>query len=164
MGPEYKPIRELLGGVYTFGQPMVGGPGFADRCHQEFGTSVFRHVFDHDIVPRLPPVTAGTFKHFGREYRSTECDGWKEQYGKPTGQIYSALIGFPIGLAAWAAKQLAPIQRVRFPFSWEDHSPLHYIRCSQQAANAAATPSFLIFGSGAHALSKLPTTNGTKAS
>ena len=42
-------------GLYTFGQPRVGDPDFADRFNQRIGGSAFRYVNNNDIVTRVPP-------------------------------------------------------------------------------------------------------------
>lgn len=42
-------------GVYTFGQPRVGDPDFADRFNQRIGGCAFRYVNNNDIVTRVPP-------------------------------------------------------------------------------------------------------------
>jgi hypothetical protein len=142
--PQLAPLQRILHGVYTFGQPMVGTPPFANRCHATFGQKVFRHIYDHDIVPRMPPITAGIYRHYGREFRSTVSDGWRECPDRGPSQTYTALLSIPIGVAAWVARQLTPLHRVSFPYSWDDHSPLHYIRCSQQSTGLASTPFFLV--------------------
>ncbi|MBL8175167.1 MAG: lipase family protein [Bryobacterales bacterium] len=52
--------------LYTFGQPRVGNEEFAKACDTMFGGDYFRLVNDKDIVPRVPPFTAG-YRHFGQE-------------------------------------------------------------------------------------------------
>lgn len=52
--------------LYTFGQPRVGNEEFAKACESQFGDNYFRIVNDKDIVPRVPPFTAG-YRHFGQE-------------------------------------------------------------------------------------------------
>ncbi|WP_369231743.1 lipase family protein [Streptomyces sp. R21] len=74
--PQYRPIAEKLRGVYTFGQPMVGGEEFAKACEEATGPSgghllrdhMFRYIFDRDIVPALPPRPVGPYAPFGREF------------------------------------------------------------------------------------------------
>jgi hypothetical protein len=49
-----------LRGVYTFGSPRVGDPGFGAKIH----VPVFRFRNDSDLVPHLPPGLI--FRHAGR--------------------------------------------------------------------------------------------------
>ncbi|MFC8517002.1 lipase family protein [Streptomyces sp. NPDC057257] len=74
--PRYRHIAEKLKGVYTFGQPMVGGPDLARACEETpgpHGTYVLRdrlirYIFDRDVVPALPPRPVGPYAPFGREF------------------------------------------------------------------------------------------------
>lgn len=53
-------------GMYTFGQPRVGNPDFADRFNMRIGGSAFRYVNNNDIVTRVPPRQVPALK---LEYR-----------------------------------------------------------------------------------------------
>src|SRR2546427_809389 len=100
----YASWRPLVRGVYTYGQPMVGDPEFAESCDARFGKLVFRHIYDHDLVPRMPPWTTGPFRHFGAEYVG-DASGWYPR-SKPVRQAATALWSVPIGAAAFVVKQL----------------------------------------------------------
>ena len=65
-----KEFGSRLKAVYTFGQPMIGDPGFAKACQEDefLGGNFIRYIYDRDIVPRLPHSTAGAYRHFGHEY------------------------------------------------------------------------------------------------
>ncbi|WP_437798877.1 lipase family protein [Sorangium sp. So ce693] len=121
-------IRSTLHGVYTFGQPMVGDHVFVETCEERFGARVFRHVYKHDLVPRLPPRTTGSFAHFGKEYYCAE-QGWLLR-PKAISQVYTALLTVPIGAIAWGLEQFAFARWVSLPFSMSDHSPINYLWCS----------------------------------
>lgn len=54
-------IRGIKSLIYTYGQPMVGLDGFADRFAIELPGRLVRFVNQSDIVPRVPPG----FNHFG---------------------------------------------------------------------------------------------------
>ncbi|WP_437782938.1 lipase family protein [Sorangium sp. So ce1097] len=130
--PALDGIRERLSGVYTFGQPMVGYHDFADRFRKEFGSKLFRHVYQNDIVPRLPPRTAGRFAQFGEEYVSTP-EGWVYR-SKPVSQALTFVGSMMTGITAWVTQQFAGIPLLRWvplPFSWGDHEPVNYLRTSQ---------------------------------
>ena len=74
--PRYRHIAEKLKGVYTFGQPMVGGPDLARACEETPGPldnyvlrdRLIRYIFDRDVVPALPPRPVGPYQPFGREF------------------------------------------------------------------------------------------------
>ncbi|MGW2718659.1 lipase family protein [Streptomyces sp. NPDC001492] len=74
--PRYRHIAEKLKGVYTFGQPMVGGPDLARACeetpgplhHHVLRDRLIRYIFDRDVVPALPPRPVGPYAPFGREF------------------------------------------------------------------------------------------------
>jgi hypothetical protein len=64
--------RLKLGGVYAYGQPMVGNEAFA----RGFGDApVFRHVYERDVVPHLPPVECGGYTHAGQELKVPSGSG-----------------------------------------------------------------------------------------
>ncbi|MEU6373136.1 hypothetical protein [Streptomyces sp. NPDC046909] len=74
--PRYRHITERLKGVYTFGQPMIGGPDLARACEEAPGPHdthvlrdrLLRYIFDRDVVPALPPRPVGPYAPFGREF------------------------------------------------------------------------------------------------
>ncbi|HEY5079439.1 MAG TPA: lipase family protein [Opitutaceae bacterium] len=47
--------REPVNGLYTFGQPRLGDPGFCNQCDAAFGDAHYRFVNYQDIVTRVPP-------------------------------------------------------------------------------------------------------------
>jgi Lipase (class 3) len=142
-------IAELLKAVYTFGQPMIGDTSFAKACQRNLflREKVIRYVYDSDVVPHLPPRTAGSFRHFGREWayriphlrhgvlgagrylgpaydiRSGE---WREQR-KSAGQALSALGGVGLAVMAFVADKIQPLRSLPVLYSFEDHRPNHYI-------------------------------------
>jgi len=129
----YAAWRPLVRGIYTYGQPMVGDAEFARSCDARFGKIVFRHVYDHDLVPRMPPWTTGTFRHFGAEYVG-DTGGWYPR-AKPATQAVTALWSIPLGATAFVLKQIPLLSRVRLPFSVDDHSPNSYLEAFRAARN-----------------------------
>ncbi|MGQ4387113.1 lipase family protein [Streptomyces sp. SAS_270] len=87
--PRYRPIAEKLRAVYTFGQPMVGGPEFAQACEEAvvphgghlLRDRMLRYIFDRDVVPALPPRPVGPYAPFGREFH----------YRRPRGPMDASL-------------------------------------------------------------------------
>lgn len=66
------PGQPRLAGVYTFGQPMVGDPDFADWAEGQLGHLTYRYVNANDLIPRLPSRFEGRYQHFGMLHR--ECE------------------------------------------------------------------------------------------
>ncbi|MFI8878329.1 lipase family protein [Streptomyces sp. NPDC055243] len=74
--PRYAAVAERLKAVYTFGQPMLGGPDLARACHQAsdprgvhvLRDRLIRYIYDRDVVPSLPPRPVGPYAPFGREF------------------------------------------------------------------------------------------------
>ncbi|WP_437806508.1 lipase family protein [Sorangium sp. So ce1078] len=126
-----------LRGIYTFGQPMVGNQEFARRYERGFGHMLFRHIYKRDVVPRMPPLTAGNFRHIGEEYHATD-QAWVYQ-SKLVSQARSFVGSTLTGVTAFLMDQLAGIPvlaRIPFPYSWEAHSPVNYLRVSQMSLAA----------------------------
>lgn len=78
--PRYAHIARRLRAVYTFGQPMLGGPDFARACERASGSHgtpalserLLRYIYDRDVVPALPPRPVGPYAPFGREFHFTK--------------------------------------------------------------------------------------------
>lgn len=124
-------------GLYTFGQPMVGDQKFAARFNTLIGSITFRHVYQYDVVPRLPPRTTGRFAHFGREFFGTSTQPWRER-DVPIQQVFAATLSIPVGILASAVRQLPAGRRLSLPVSLSDHMPQNYVDCSK-LRNAATT-------------------------
>ncbi|WP_437585580.1 lipase family protein [Sorangium sp. So ce1000] len=128
----YEKYWKRLRGIYTFGQPMVGDQDFVRRFDPVFGRMLFRHVYKNDVVPRLPPRTAGNFWHVGEEYHSTD-QGWAYR-SKLVSQARSFVGSTLTGITAFLMDQLAGVPilgRITLPYSWEAHAPINYLRVSQ---------------------------------
>ncbi|WP_437669261.1 lipase family protein [Sorangium sp. So ce131] len=131
--PTLDGLRQKLRGVYTYGQPMVGFSDFTARFEEEFGKKLFRHVYGKDIVPCLPPRTTGHFVHFGREYGAGD-GGWMYR-SKSVSQVRTFLGSTLVGVLAWTQTQLSGLPLLKWlptRYSWGDHSPLNYLRTSQE--------------------------------
>ena len=126
--PDYHRLADKLKGVYTFGQPMIGDPEFAQACdaHPILKKVMARYVFEHDIVPELPPVASGRFAHFGTEYRlASDCHGDAKPAPATTQLTHlGSILGAPL---AFLAHQLHALRDVPLQHSLYDHGPQHYI-------------------------------------
>jgi triacylglycerol lipase len=56
-----------LGGIYTFGSPLVGDRRFVDGFNARCGDQSFRFVNDQDAVTRVPPPLLG-YRHVNIEH------------------------------------------------------------------------------------------------
>lgn len=66
----YERIAHTLRAVYTFGQPMLATPEFAEKCRQrDYDKDMFRYIHRRDVVPHVPPRTTGRFEHIGSEFQ-----------------------------------------------------------------------------------------------
>jgi triacylglycerol lipase len=55
---------DRVAGVYTIGMPRPGNVAYADDYNQLLGDRTFRLVHGEDVVPRVPPGSAG-YRHIG---------------------------------------------------------------------------------------------------
>jgi Lipase (class 3) len=62
-----------VNGVYTFGMPRVGSPGFAQAYNEVLAENTYRLVHGEDIVPTVPPSEL-KFMHVGRMLKCPRHD------------------------------------------------------------------------------------------
>lgn len=141
-----------LRGVYTYGQPAVGDHAFAAWGSRAFGEILFRHVYNRDLVPRLPPRSTGRFEHFGVEYHSRPLprngagpeqppEGWsKRPAGQETGLLRFVLLSAGGAVLEFATRRTQWLSRLRFPSSIDDHFPAFYLKTSRDHAHAMVRP------------------------
>jgi hypothetical protein len=134
--PDYAELAAKLRATYTYGQPMIGTPAFANACTQAtFGgtsrpldSALFRYVYADDVVPQLPPRESGSFKHFGQEFGCGRSDGrrptWVPQ-ASPTGQTFA--LGLAIGGLSLVTRQISRLRWLPLNQSIVDHGPHKYI-------------------------------------
>jgi hypothetical protein len=129
--PDYAPLRPLLKGVYTFGQPMIGSPDLAAACEASgIGALLHRYVYRHDVVPQVPPKQNGRFKHFGNERRYVAA--WED---RPSSEQMDALGLLEVPLD-FAARQIPGLAGLQFRYSLDDHGPQYYIQALTPAGAA----------------------------
>lgn len=122
------PLADKLRAVYTYGQPMIGDPAMASACaeHPFLGRNVIRYVYEHDLVPELPPTLAGPFAHFGPELRYS--GGLWALSKTPTAQLSRALQVFTTIPVEFATHQIPALRKLPFlQHSIYAHLPTHYI-------------------------------------
>ncbi|MFD7713699.1 lipase family protein [Streptomyces sp. NPDC059785] len=166
--PRYRAVAEKLRAVYTFGQPMVGGPEFARACEESMtppGLPVLRdrlirYIYDRDVVPALPPRPVGPYAPFGREfhYRNPRhavdaaltfaADSAIEALALP-GDLLRTLQDRPVGGWGECAVRLSdavrragrPLLRAR-EYGWTENTDpeLHYPQMDSLAGLAVVAP------------------------
>jgi hypothetical protein len=127
---EYLDWQPLVRGVYTYGQPCVGDKVFCDRYQREF--ELYRHVYRTDVVPHLPPLDVGKFRHFGTElYATRPSDGWQVNSPPRARQALFVSAAAMAALADFFSRRLFLLRGLRLPYSLEDHGPQGYIDTSR---------------------------------
>ncbi|WP_424533149.1 lipase family protein [Sphaerisporangium viridialbum] len=141
-------FADRLRAVYTYGQPMIGDPSFAEACETDefLRENVIRYVYDSDVVPHLPSTASGPFRHFGREFHyrvphlrnsvanlltyprcaSQSRKGHWETRKHPTPQM-AGLLGIPMSAMAFIARKFEATRSLPAVYSVDDHLPQHYI-------------------------------------
>ncbi|MDF1811817.1 MAG: lipase family protein [Verrucomicrobiales bacterium] len=72
---------DLVGGIYTYGQPKVGNQAFVNYFKKHFADQYFRFVYNKDIVARIPPKGyehCGNLYHFGEDGELQQTRGMFE--------------------------------------------------------------------------------------
>jgi hypothetical protein len=129
----YGDLWAKVKGIFTFGQPMTGDAAFAAYYATEVGSRLYRFVYDHDIVPHLPPKTpAWTPVHFGSAFTAASGAKW-ERDARLSVEHAGILSSNLIGIASWIKDQTGIAPRLSLPYSWADHAPNNYVRTSLPA-------------------------------
>lgn len=139
---KWKP-DDLIRGVYTFGQPMVGDASFVQLVKNSFEDRLYRHVYRDDVVPHLPPepavpvpfVPTIRYEHVGDEWRAQNLDEHWSKSSAYSGRANIALAA--ISSAATAIEQrLFENARIGL-YSLDDHMPSNYADVSKNPPGAA---------------------------
>jgi hypothetical protein len=124
-----------LRGIYTYGQPMVGDAEFVANCKQQFRDKLFRHVFNDDLVPRMPPRTIHDFEHFGqRRYSASVGEPWESTRGASADEAPSLLETIGSAAMSFIIRRITfprVIRALPLPYSLDDHMPTNYIQVSR---------------------------------
>lgn len=132
---DYREWQGRVKGIYTYGQPIVGDAEFVRQCDTSFGTILYRHVYRHDVVARLPPCDVDELVHFGHERRADAPEhGWRlVSDGERTRQCKSTLRTLVSVALDFPARRFRFPRRIdaalgaHFPYSLDDHAPEYYI-------------------------------------
>ncbi len=123
--PSYRALGRHLKSVYGFGQPMIGGRGLAGELESSQQARRFlRYVYRRDVVPPLPPLGLGDYRHFGAQYEVAR-DGGVARSARSVRQAPFAAI--PISVVQFVASRLPVLRRAPFLYSIDDHLPLNYV-------------------------------------
>jgi hypothetical protein len=148
---------QVLRGVYTFGQPMVGDAAFSAQVGEAFGDRLFRHVYRDDVVPHLPPRSDFEYQHAGNELRAKDPnDAWTtSREGSERANAASAVIS---AAATAFEERMFPNTRIG-KYSIDDHMPGNYVDASRNFGENAA----VIQGPRDRGLMRIVTSNVTSA-
>lgn len=128
--PRFVDLRGKLRGVYAFGSPLLGDEQFCATCERQFGSLVFRHVFERDVVASLPSRDLGEFHTFGEERVSTRT-GWSGKREKNVRQAPNLIFAVASAGLSWVLQQIPQLRHRRLPYSIADHMPNNYMACSR---------------------------------
>jgi len=132
--------RDGIRGVYTYGQPMVGSKAFADTFDPLFGHMLYRHIYDDDIVPCLPPESVDEdFVHFGpRWVAPTRDESWKGPYRdrEPPPDRRATLFDLVQIAESFVTRRIDAFRKIPGLYSLDDHSPRGYIDVSRNSIAA----------------------------
>lgn len=104
-------------GVFTFGQPRVGGKSFQFAYDTELKSRTWRFVHEEDIVPRVPWLL-GRYRHAGKEVLLDSLGCVDEE---PS--VWRKLLSDAVGIGqAFYARKVAGLDKVV-----KDHSMTGYI-------------------------------------
>jgi hypothetical protein len=146
--------HDLVQGVYTFGQPMVGDRGFADLCARDFGSKLFRHVYRTDVVPHLPPKSAIPYAHTGTEWRSAGVlSAWEGGHEASKRASLPAAV-FDVLLNA-VELRFVP-KPLLLGYSIDDHMPTGYLDVSRYSIDPRSVAASSAFRWKVPRLSEIP--------
>ena len=90
----FKDKKQLINGVYTFGQPRVGNSDFATLYNADLKEKTFRIVNNNDVVTRVPGRPrfshVGSLMYFTTEeqlYRDEELSWWEKFLNRTEGRL-----------------------------------------------------------------------------
>jgi hypothetical protein len=135
----FSAVQRALRGVYTFGQPAVGDARFCAWLNERTRGQVFRHVYARDVIPRVPTID------MGKEFRHLPCGIWTatpqkafwEGPSKETSFRMAKFFAMAAGMsvAEFVTRRIhfgMSRKALKFWYSLDDHSPVHYLRISKQ--------------------------------
>ena len=115
-----------LQGVYTFGQPRVCDPHFAEAYDKELGDRHFRFVNNNDIVTNVPPESVTIRKHV-LSYRHVG----QRIYIKTSGQLTDDISRLELTVDRVVGRVQAALER-DFTDGVSDHGMVHYLTALEQ--------------------------------
>jgi triacylglycerol lipase len=121
--------RQVAGGVYTFGSPLVGNGVFAGTFGGDFDARSMRYTNDHDIVTRVPPepfaLPHGLYSHVDH-LRWINKEG---QVGttQPTLPHFVRDVFGRTNVILDLVQMHRPGLQLSLPDALADHTPLYYV-------------------------------------
>lgn len=129
--------QQCVRGVYSFAQPMVGDEAFANQFDNRFGEFLYRHTYDQDVVPCLPPKSVDeTFRHFGKRRFAESRDETWALGGEDRRAELVDLVAILGSFITRRIDRLKPLGAWVYRYSLDDHSPRGYIDISRNSVSA----------------------------
>ncbi len=141
LDPQDNDIKGRVRGVYTFGQPRVGGQSFLARFNPAYGTMCLRYVNGGDIVTRLPLMRWGYEHHQSKRFISGmtgEIIADRQEIERECSYYQNWILAWPIWFwKLWySALSESPLRFLTRLFIWNcvcDHFPCDYERALRRA-------------------------------
>ncbi|OBZ85603.1 hypothetical protein A0J61_06339 [Choanephora cucurbitarum] len=130
------PLLEHFAGLYTFGQPKIGDAEFAKVFSPSMTSKIFHHVYNNDIIPRIPipgdyDTPPGSLVYIDSAYNITIYP--PNPYTNEPVPVRSISFLHLSGLLnRYVIRRLPQENRIRilfrilFPFFLNDHFPCDY--------------------------------------
>ncbi|KAK4509251.1 uncharacterized protein ATC70_007601 [Mucor velutinosus] len=128
------PLLEYFEGLYTYGQPNIGDKDFSKAFNQDITCKIFNHVYNNDIVPRIPywySPPPGTLVFIDSSYEiSIYPPNQKTQEPIPLRGIsylhLSGLLNKHVIMRLRLETSIRILFRILLPFFINDHFPSDY--------------------------------------
>jgi hypothetical protein len=126
---------------------MVGDEAF-NAEFGELGKLLYRHIYDDDVVPCLPPTSVdASFKHFGvRRIAASQEATWTVSTDDDR---RADLLGIGQILESFITRRIDALNWLHVPYSLDDHSPRGYIEVSRNSLDGSTTGDVVKLGNGA---------------
>ncbi|EPB93009.1 hypothetical protein HMPREF1544_00083 [Mucor circinelloides 1006PhL] len=128
------PLLDYFEGLYTYGQPNIGDRDFSKAFSQDITCKIFNHVYNNDIVPRIPywySPPPGTLVFIDSSYQiSIYPPNQKTQEPIPLRSIsylhLSGLLNKHVIMRLRSESSIRILFRILLPFFINDHFPSDY--------------------------------------
>ncbi|KAI8372118.1 class 3-domain-containing protein [Blakeslea trispora] len=136
------PLLDHFAGLYTFGQPKIGDAEFAKVFSPSMTSKIFHHVYNNDIIPRVPVLgdydtPPGSLVYIDSAYNMTIYP--PNPYTNEPVPVRAISFLHLSGLLNRFVIRRLPLEnririlfRILFPFFLNDHFPCDYSKSLQK--------------------------------